>query len=157
MCWFLTDKFRTCWSQFSFQNWRWCQSPLIGALSSVHPSDSKLFFIAEWNCILTLSLCFIYSGSRKSHIMTTARSPDKVSQPTQLPLTVRWYWISDQAMGSHFFSVQRTVQSEWWLIQELFQLLTYCCSYMPEIQLNFIMKLPLFWGFISVQLQFYFS
>ena len=53
-----------------------------------------------------------------------------------------------------FFSVQNTVQSEWWPVQQFFRLLTYCCSYLSKI---LIMKLcHHFLGFISVHVQYNF-
>ena len=154
MCWFLTDKFIACWLQIYFQNWCWCHSPFIGALSSAHPSHlltnkkfcrqpNDHFFLKLSEIVFLLGLLSLFIVVPASCISEELPDPRPkfymISQPTQLPLTVRPYWTSVQAMGLRFlFSVQNTVQSEWWPVQQFFRLLTYCCSYLSKI---LIMKL----------------
>ena len=123
-------------------------------------ADSRMttFFKAEWNCIPTWSLIFIYSCSCKSHIMRTARSPalmlhDITTNTASIDSSV----ILNQC-PSHgitlFFAIKNTVQSEWWPVQQFFRLLTNCYSYSCKI-LN-ITLWHYFLGFISVYVQYNF-
>ena len=164
MCWFLTDKFIACWLQIYFYKIDAYVNhhSLALCLLSTHLLTNKkvcrqpidqLFFKAERNCSLTLSLFFIYSCSWKSHIMRTARLHDITTNTASIDSSV----ILNQC-PSHgitlFFAIKNTVQSEWWPVQQFFRLLTNCYSYSCKI-LN-ITLCHYFLGFISVHVQYNF-
>ena len=137
----------------------WCFVFCLPISSQIKKSADSLltrFFPKPRATVFLLCLFSLFIVVSASRILWELPDPQPkfymTSQPTQLPLTVRWYWISVQAMGLHFFfSVQNTVQSEWWL-QQFCRLLTYCSSYLSKI---LIMKLcHHFLGFISVHVQY---
>ena len=167
MCWFLTDKFLACWLQIYFYKIDAYVNhhSLALCLLSTHLLTNKkvcrqpidqLFFKAERNYSLTLSLFFIYSCSWKSRVMRTARLHDITTNTASIDSSV----ILNQC-PSHgitlFFSVQNTVQSEWWPVQQFSRLFTYCCSYLSKIL--YYETVSLFFGihFCSYTVQFYFS
>ena len=99
MCWFLTDKFLACWLQIYFYKIDAYVNhhSLALCLLSTHLLTNKkvcrqpidqLFFKAERNCSLTLSLFFIYSCSWKSHIMRTARLHDITTNTASIDSSV---------------------------------------------------------------------
>ena len=94
----------------------WCFVFCLPISSQIKKSADSLltrFFPKPRATVFLLCLFSLFIVVSASRILWELPDPQPkfymTSQPTQLPLTVRWYWISVQAMGLHFFSsVQNT-------------------------------------------------
>ena len=117
MCWFLTDKFIACWLQIYFykidtdvNHVHWCFVFCLPISSQIKKSADSLltrFFPKPRATVFLLCLFSLFIVVSASRILWELPDPQPkfymTSQPTQLPLTVRWYWNSVQAMGLQFF------------------------------------------------------